>query len=109
MTEFARKAPADYAILEAYKTSPIAEPSHVSPVMRVPKSGANDLARRQRTIAARNMGIGALFLIGGSAVTYLTYEAAAFSPGGGTYFVAWGAILIGAIRFIAALIQFCQA
>ena len=52
------------------------------------------------------MAIGAFFLIGGSFATYYTYEAAVASPGGGTYFVAWGAILFGAIRFIAALIRF---
>jgi hypothetical protein len=43
---------------------------------------------------------GAMFCIGGILVTVLSYLAAWTSPLGGTYVVAWGAILFGAIRFI---------
>ena len=102
-----RNLPASTAIPEAYRTSPGIAPDYVPPVARIPKSGANEFTKRQRSIAARNMGIGAFFLIVGSTITYSTYEAAVTSPGGGTYFIAWGAILFGAIRFIAALIRFC--
>jgi hypothetical protein len=43
---------------------------------------------------------GALWCIGGIAVTAITYQAAS---GGGTYVVAWGAILFGAIQFFRGL------
>ncbi len=50
----------------------------------------------------KNMLYGALWCSGGIAVTALTYQAAA--PGG-TYIVAWGAIVYGAIRFFRGLTQ----
>lgn len=50
----------------------------------------------------KNMLYGALWCIGGIVVTAATYSAA---PGGGTYVVAWGAIVFGAIQFFHGLIQ----
>lgn len=50
--------------------------------------------------ANRNMIFGALWFIAGIAVTYFTYKAA---EGGGTYIIAWGAILFGAIQFLKGL------
>jgi len=49
-----------------------------------------------REAGRKNMLYGALWCIGGIIVTAATYSAA--SPGG-TYVVAWGAILFGAIQF----------
>ena len=46
---------------------------------------------------------GALWCGGGILVTVVTYLAAENSPGGGTYVVAWGAILFGAIQFFRGL------
>jgi hypothetical protein len=46
---------------------------------------------------------GALWCIGGIFVTVITYLSAASSPTGGTYFVAWGAIIFGAVRFFQGL------
>lgn len=46
---------------------------------------------------------GAIWCIGGILVTFVTYAAAANSPGGGTYIVAWGAIIFGARRFFQGL------
>lgn len=43
-----------------------------------------------------SMFLGALFCIGGIAITVVTMSAA---EGGGTYVVTWGAILFGAIQF----------
>jgi hypothetical protein len=51
---------------------------------------------------ARHMVYGALWVVGGTAVTLITYGAA--SSGGGTYIVAWGAILYGLFDFIRGLI-----
>jgi len=47
-------------------------------------------------IAKRKMKRGALWCVGGIAVTLLTYTLA---TGGGSYIVAWGAIIFGAIEF----------
>ena len=67
------------------------------------------MKQRMRSIGARNMGYGALWCLGGTAVSVYTYEDAATSPGGGHYFVAWGAVIFGGIQFIKGLIQFCRA
>lgn len=45
---------------------------------------------------------GALWCVGGLIVTAVTYSAAS---GGGTYVVAWRAILFGAIQFIKGLVN----
>ncbi len=45
---------------------------------------------------------GALWCVGGLIVTVVTYGAAS-GPGGGTYVVAWGAILFGGIQFCRGL------
>jgi len=55
-----------------------------------------------RAAGKKNMLSGALWCIGGIIVTAATYGAA--SPGG-TYLVAWGAILFGAIQFLRGLVQ----
>lgn len=55
--------------------------------------------------ARRNMLVGALWCLGGTAVTVITYQAAANQPGGGSYMVAWGAIIFGAFQFLRGLFQ----
>ena len=45
------------------------------------------------------MRSGALWCLGGLLVTGITYTMAANSPAGGTYIIAWGAIVFGAVRF----------
>lgn len=50
--------------------------------------------------ANKDMLYGALWCIGGIVVTAVTYSSAS---GGGTYVVAWGAILFGAIQFFKGL------
>ena len=47
----------------------------------------------------RLMRRGAIWCVGGMLVTGVTYASAVNSPTGGTYFVAWGAILFGALQF----------
>ena len=42
---------------------------------------------------------GAFWCIGGLLFTGFTYLIAASRPGGGTYFLAWGAIAFGAVQF----------
>ena len=52
---------------------------------------------------ARQMLFGILWVIGGIVVTAVTYNAAASSPTGGRYFVAWGAVLFGIYDFFKGL------
>jgi len=66
-----------------------------------------EAAKATRASASRNMVFGALWCIGGILVTAITYSAA--SSGGGTYFVAWGAILFGGLQFLQGLVQFLSA
>jgi len=66
---------------------------------------ANLLEYRNKALkeaATKNMTYGALWCVGGIAVTAITYRAAS---GGGTYVVAWGAIVFGALQFLHGLIQ----
>jgi len=57
-----------------------------------------------REAGRRNMIIGAIWCVGGIAVTTLTYQAAA-NGGGGTYMIAWGVILFGGIQFLRGVAQ----
>jgi hypothetical protein len=50
-----------------------------------------------------NMLVGALVCIGGILVTAITYSAV--KETGGTYIIAWGAIVFGAIQFFRGLFQ----
>jgi hypothetical protein len=55
-----------------------------------------------RDVAGKNIVFGVIWCVGGIAVTALTYQMAS---GGGTYFVAWGAILFGGIQCFKGLGQ----
>jgi SOS response regulatory protein OraA/RecX len=61
-------------------------------------------AEARRAAGKRNMTHGALWCIGGIVVTGVTYIVAA-SSGGGTYFIAWGAIVFGALQFLRGFVQ----
>jgi len=56
-----------------------------------------------RVAAEKRMLYGALWCVGGILVTVVSYASAARSPFGGTYIVAWGAIVFGALRFFQGL------
>src|SRR5579884_2844128 len=62
------------------------------------------LANAKSSAGQKNMLYGALWCIGGIVVTVGTYGAAA-SSGGGSYVVAWGAIIFGAVQFFRGLAQ----
>jgi len=51
--------------------------------------------------ASRDMVVGGLWCGGGILVTAATYSSAA---GGGSYVVAWGAILFGGLQFLRGLL-----
>lgn len=61
-----------------------------------------ELNNEKKESAMRNMRQGGLWCVGGILVTVITYSAAS---GGGTYVVAWGAILFGAIQFFKGLLS----
>ncbi len=56
------------------------------------------IVKAKKEQASKDILYGALWCIGGIAVTALTY-----SGGGGRYVVAWGAILFGGIQFFKGL------
>ncbi len=75
-----------------------------------PPAPSGEVARVQANAATaagrRTMLIAALFLVGGILVTVITYSRA--SSGGGTYFVAWGAMLWGLVYFFVGLAQYLK-
>jgi hypothetical protein len=56
--------------------------------------------KAHREAGARNLLVGAAWCVGGIVVTALTYQMAS---GGGTFIVAWGAVLFGGIQFLRGL------
>jgi len=56
-----------------------------------------------RAAGRKNMVVGALWCLGGLAVTYFSYQSAA--SGGGRYVVTWGAVVFGAVQFFRGLAQ----
>ena len=64
--------------------------------------------RAEYDSSVKNMIYGALWCIGGSAVTAATYSAAANANGGGKYVVAWGAILFGGFQFLGGLFTYLR-
>lgn len=61
---------------------------------------ARGLERRDE--ASNDVVYGGLWCLGGLLVTALTYSSA--SNSGGTYVVAWGAILFGALQFLRGVL-----
>jgi hypothetical protein len=64
---------------------------------------ANQLKDERRVAGRRHMIMGAVVCVIGIVVTAVSYSAA--EGGGGSYVVAWGAIVFGAIQFFRGLIQ----
>src|ERR1700757_1468654 len=68
-----------------------------------------DPSQAQRAFAARQaalrqIGLGIVVFIVGLVITLVTYHNAASSPTGGTYLVAWGPMLFGAIAAVRGLL-----
>lgn len=59
------------------------------------------IASAKKKRAGKDALYGGLWFFGGILVTVLTYASA--SNGGGTYFVAWGAIIFGGIQFFRGI------
>jgi hypothetical protein len=63
------------------------------------RGGGIDLHSRHM----RNMVFGLMWCVGGSVVTFYTYQQAAANPMGGKYVIAWGAVLVGFFQFVSGL------
>jgi len=59
-----------------------------------------ELGAAYHAAGLKSAGIGLLWCIGGIVVTAITYAAAS---GGGTFIVAWGAVLFGAVQAVRGL------
>ena len=70
--------------------------------MGAPGIPAGDPRAAKRALASRRMMVGLVLCIIGIAITAGTYNSARDS-GGGTYFIAYGPIVVGAIRFFQGL------
>lgn len=51
------------------------------------------------------MVVGGLWLVGGLLVTGLSYAMASGQSEGGSYVVAWGAVLFGGLQFLGGLVK----
>ncbi len=60
-------------------------------------------SKEKQEAGRKNMLYGALWCIGGLAVTFFSYQSA--TTGGGKYVIAWGAVIFGAIQFFQGLGQ----
>jgi len=58
--------------------------------------------------AMRNMAIGGVICAIGLFVTFTSYQSAASSPSGGSYTLAWGAILFGGFQFLRGVYQMME-
>ena len=65
---------------------------------------ANKTKDERRVAGRRHMIMGAVVCVIGIVITVWSY-AAAEEAGGGSYVVAWGAIVFGAIQFVRGLVQ----
>ena len=62
-----------------------------------------------RAVGQKMMLHGFLWCVGGIVVTVVSYSMATSSSSGGTYFVAWGAVLFGGWQIIKGLYKFLTA
>jgi hypothetical protein len=63
----------------------------------------SDAPTRMRSRSDKDLVVGGAWLAGGLLLTMITYSLAASGPGGGRYFIAYGAILYGVIRIFRGL------
>ena len=81
-------------------------PRAAPPVLEPPYDPALELALSrdaQRARASRDIGYGLVLLVIGLVVTAVTYSSA--SRDGGTYIIAYGPMVVGAIRLLRGLVR----
>lgn len=69
----------------------------------------NSLSSVVRKRGLRQVMIGAAIFIVGLLITVFTYHSASSSSSGGTYFVAWGPMIVGLIAVVRGLIAMARA
>ena len=57
----------------------------------------------RQSARSKNITVGLIMLVIGIIITAVTYDSASSSPSGGTYIVAWGPLVFGAIRLFKGL------
>ncbi len=67
-----------------------------------PAAQSDPAKAAKRAVAVRRMAVGGILCVVGIAITAATYNSAQDS-GGGTYVIAYGPMIIGAIRFFQGL------
>ena len=72
-------------------------------------AGASNLASIARNRGIRQIVIGAIIFVIGLIITVASYSSASSPPTGGTYFVAYGPMIIGVIAIIRGAIAVAQA
>jgi energy-coupling factor transporter transmembrane protein EcfT len=70
---------------------------------------SQSLASVVRKRGVRQVAFGTGVFIVGLLITVFTYHSASSSSSGGTYFVAWGPMVIGVIAIIRGLIAIARA
>jgi cation transport ATPase len=64
------------------------------------------ISAAQKDNAMKNMAIGGVICLIGLAISIGSYQAAASSPTGGSYTLAWGAVIFGGIQFFRGLSEY---
>ena len=70
---------------------------------RLSEHHEDDLESKRHSRGTHQLTIGVVSLVIGIIITAATYGAASASPGGGTYIIAYGAIIFGFIDIIRGL------
>lgn len=65
-------------------------------------------SQAHRDAAVRNMAVGGVICVIGLVVSIGSYQAAASSPSGGSYVVAWGAVIFGGFQFLKGLFSMME-
>jgi hypothetical protein len=62
-----------------------------------------------KSLARQKLVRGIVWLAGGVTVTVISYLVAALKPHGGTFIIAWGAMIVGGFQFVKGLIGYYAA
>jgi hypothetical protein len=88
---------------EASECPKCAAPLAVAPAEAPPDCPADDCSGGKNPSGEHDLLVGGLWLVGGIAVTAVTYFIAE-EQGGGRYIVAWGAMFFGGVQFLRGLL-----
>ncbi|MFO0613303.1 MAG: hypothetical protein U0414_11980 [Polyangiaceae bacterium] len=104
----ARLSHRSFGAPESALQAPKEDPAREEAVRRATRDHLREVAIAARDGAARDLWIGCLLFGIGIIATAVSYAMASEGTGG-KYVVAWGAMLVGAIRFIQGLVRWMKA